>query len=342
MKLPTAGLMAAILGLAAAAPAQDLDRLPIYRPEQTISGTLRVWGNDGQVENMRRWAEGFRKFQPAVHFELHLTTTAAAVAGVYTGVADFSLMGREIWPVEAQAFQKTLGHELLSVTVMTGSYDAEERTLALGVFVNQANPLSRLTLAQVDAIFTSSRRRGHAPIRTWGDLGLTGEWAQQAIHPIGYAIDSGFAFFLSQTVFRGGVNWIDGYSEHSSLAPPKVPVFTAADLASIQALQQDKYGIAFSAMPFLRPEVKALALKDETSGLGYIPLTRENVYLRTYPLIRDMIAVLNRAPGGPLDPKVREFFRYVLSRDGQAAVVAEGVYLPLIPSLLAEQRKKLN
>ena len=328
--------------LAATALAESVADLPPYQPREQITGTLRVWGNDGQVENMKLWELGFRKFHPDAKFELNLTSTAAAIGGVYAKAADFSLMGREIWPIEAQGFYKTMGHDLLSVTVMTGSFDAEERTLALGVFVHRDNPLTKLTLSEVDAIFTSTRRRGHAPIRTWGDLGLAGEWADKPIHTMGYAIDSGFAFFLTQAVFKGGANWVDGYAECPSMGPPKVPKFIAGDLRCMDALSQDKYGIAFSAMPFARPTVKALALADETSGGAYVALTKENVQRRTYPLLRDMIVVTDRAPGQPLDPKVKEFLRYVLSREGQEAVVQEGAYLPLPAATIAAQLKKIE
>jgi len=342
MKSSNLRLLATALLLVTPAIAGDLDDLPRYEPRGKISGTLRVWGNDGQSANMRLWAEGFRKFHPAAGFELSLTTTAAAVGAVYAKAADFSLMGREIWPIEAQGFYKTMGHDLLSVTVMTGSFDAEERTLALGVFVHRDNPLARLTLAEVDAIFTSSRRRGHAPIRKWGDLGLTGEWADQPIHAMGYAIDSGFAFFLTQAVFKGGANWVDGYAEYPSMGPPKVPQFVAGDIRCMDALSRDKYGIAFSAMPFARPGVKALDLADESVDGPYVALTREDVQRRAYPLLRDMIVVTDRAPGQPLDPKVREFLRYVLSREGQEAVIREGSYLPLPAATLAAQLRKVE
>ena len=328
--------------ITARAVAAGLDDLPRFKPGAPVTGTIRVWGNDGQVENMKLWEQGFLKFHPEARFEINLTTTAAAIAGVYTGVADLSLMGREIWPIEAQGFYKTKGHDLLSVTVMTGSYDAEERTLALGVYVHRDNPLTKLTLSEVDAIFTSTCRRGHAPIRTWGDLGLTGEWANKPIHPMGYAIDSGFAFFLCGRVFNGGGNWVDGYQEFSSMGPPKIPKFMPADLRCMDTLVQDKYGIAFSAKPFARPEVHAVALSDESVHGPYIEFTRENVRQRTYPLFRDMIVIIDRAPGKPVDPKVQEFLRYVLSREGQEAVVKEGSYFPLPWEFAAEQRRKID
>jgi phosphate transport system substrate-binding protein len=342
MKFTGSRFLVATLLLAVSAPAADLADLPHYQPREEITGTLRVWGNDGQVDNMKLWVAGFQKFHPGAKFDLHLTSTAAAVGAVYGGAADLSLMGREIWPIEAQGFYKTMGHDLLSVTVMTGSFDAEERTLALGVFVSRDNPLMRLTLAQVDAIFTSNCRRGHAPIRTWGDLGLAGEWADKPIHAMGYAIDSGFAFFLTQAVFKGGANWVDGYAECPSMGPPRVPKFIPGDLRCMDALSRDKYAIAFSAMPFARSTVKALALSDESIGGGYVALTKENVQNRSYPLLRDMIVVTDRAPGKPLDSKVREFLRYVLSREGQEVVVKEGAYLPLPAAKLAAELKKVE
>ena len=334
--------LATVSLLAARTFAAGLDDLPHYQPEVPVVGTLRVWGNDGQVENMKLWEQGFLKFHPKAHFEINLTSTAAAIGGLYAQVADLSLMGREIWPIEAQGFYKTRGHDLLSVTVMTGSFEAEERTLALGVYVHRDNPLSKLTLSEVDALFTSTRRRGHAAIRTWGDLGLTGEWADKPIHPMGYAIDSGFAFFLCQRVFNGGANWVDGYQEFSSMGPPKIPKFMPADLRCLETLAHDKYGIAFAAKPFARPEVHSVALSDEAVNGPYVEFSKENIQQRTYPLFRDMIIVIDRAPQQPVDPKVREFLRYVLSREGQEVVVQEGAYFPLPASVAAEQLKKID
>src|SRR5581483_3968576 len=152
--------------------------------------------------------------------------------------------------------------------------------------------------------------------------------------PMGYAIDSGFAFYLVQRVFNGGLNWVDGYTECVFIAPPKVPKLVPGDVRCMETLAGDKYGIGISAMPFARPEVKLLVVSDETKKDGYVPLTKENVWNRTYPLIRDMIVVLDRPPGKALDPKVREFMRYVLSRDGQEAVVKEGSFLPLQAAML--------
>jgi phosphate transport system substrate-binding protein len=209
------------------------------------------------------------------------------------------------------------------------------------VFVHKDNPLAKLTMAQLDAIFGCDRRRG-APqaIRRWGQLGLTGEWADHPIHVYGYNFDTGMARFFRLTVLEDSFRWNselkdfdNGHDAHGEVINAGVYV--------LDALAKDRYGIAFANVLYGNPSVKTIALSGTPDG-PYIEPTRENVWRRAYPITRNTNVVLNREPERPIDPKLKEFVRYLLSREGMAAVVDDGSYLPLTRELVREQLRKLE
>src|SRR5262249_40606754 len=160
-------------------------------------------------------------------------------------------------------------------------------------FVNKDNPLERLTLAELDAIVGCERRRGHAPIRTWGDLGLGGEWAGKAIHAHLYDADTRTGHFFRRTVLGGSfkMEW-ERVSEYRDAAP------------ILKALRSDRYGIAVASLKYATPEVKAVALAREPGG-PYVQATPEAIIERSYPLARRGYAFIDVPPGKAIDPKVR-------------------------------------
>lgn len=324
------------------ASAQTLNELPRYKPEQIVSGTLRSWGNDTEEKLMGYWQEGFRKYHPEVKFSNNLVSTAIALPGLMADRADLGVMGREISHYEQVGFRRIFRYEPLSITVTTGSYDVEGKTFPMVIFVHKDNPITRLTLAQLDAIFGSERRNG-APknIQTWGDLGLKGEWADKAIHLYGYSIDSAYAAFFSQAALNGSVKWnCDRFQGFDNIAGADGKTVQAGD-QSVKALAHDRYGIAYSGIRYKNADVRPLALALHEGG-PYVEPTRENTINRSYPLIRDITMWINRAPGKPVAPAVKEFLRYILSREGQQDVVREGDYLRLPADVVREQLRKLD
>ena len=352
-------LAAAILAAATCAYSQqwNLDSLPQYHPEQKVAGTIRSWGNDAMADLMKYWEEGFHKYHPDVRFEDTLQSTALAVPALCTGVADLGVMGREIWPIEVLAYQRVYKNPPLTVTVATGTYNVENKTWALVVFVHKDNPISKLTMKQLDGIFGSERsggwddqkvnwlpEKGRGPeqdIRTWGQLGLSGEWKDKPIHVYGFDLTrSGFSFAFAEKVFRGGDKWNASLKELVAFNKPDgTPA--AAPPQVTEALGQDRYGIAYDSILCKTPLVKPIAVALNGGG-PYIEPTKENVQNRTYPLIRSVFIHAKRAPGKPLDPPVREFLSFILSREGQQAVVREGDYLPLTAEAVREQLRKLE
>jgi phosphate transport system substrate-binding protein len=319
--------------------------VPEYQPGEQVAGTIRIWGHGALGHDyiealVRRWEQGFQLYQPAVTFENKLAGTASAIGALYTGTGDLALLGREIWPSEIAAFREVLRYPPLGVEVVTGSYAVRNKDFALIVYVHKDNPLARLSLAQVDAIFGGEHRRSPRKIRTWGELNLQGEWANQPIRVYGFEISRGFGYFFQQAVFEGSFKW---NPELVELADQRLPDGKLLDAGKrvLDALAHDRHGIAYSSALYANPHVKPMALAARDGG-PYVEPTQETVQNRAYPLTRAIPMFLKRPPGKAVDPKLREFLCYILSREGQAAVAEDGGYLPLTTAVIEAQLKKIE
>jgi len=329
---------------------EDRSKLPNYPaqapdfvPGPPMPGTIRVWGNDFMIKLEGLWEEGFHKSHPEIKFDDTLKSSAQAVGALYTNVADLGLLGREVWPTEVLGFQKMFQYEPLGIAAATGSFHAEGKTWPFVIFVNKSNPISKLTMQQLDAIYGTALRRGAKErITTWGQLGVTGPQASHRIHVYGYdMIIPGFTYAFQQIVFKGSDQWTGDLREYTNAHHPDGKlIHTAGDLM-LDDLAKDPDGIAFTGLQFTNPNVKYLAIAENEGGPYVYPslLTTAN---RTYPMVRCIYIMLNRKPGEPADPRLHEFLRYVLSRQGQEDVMKEGDFLPLTPALLQEQLHKLE
>ncbi len=322
--------------------AQNRAAFPLYVPDAKVSGTLTIWGNDGMIELEKRWEEGFHKFQPDIRFDDHLYSTATGIGGLYAGHADLAYMGRDSWFNENLGFTKTFGYNPTRFVSATGAYDVEGKTFPMVVFVHKDNPLKGLTLQQLDAIFGTELKLG-APrtIHTWGELGLSGEWADKPIHLYAYANDSGFGVFFSTATMGASTHWNCDIHQFDNLTDANGKTITTGGQRIVTALAGDKYGLAYSGIRYLSDAVRSVPIATR-AGTPFVAPTRENTINRTYPLIRDIPIYINRAPGKPIDPKVKEFLAYILSREGQEAITHEGDYLPLTPELVKQQREMLK
>jgi phosphate transport system substrate-binding protein len=288
-----------------------------------------------------RWQQGFRKYHPDVAITTNHIGTDVAVAGLYTDSADIALLGREPTASEVQAFEWIFRYRPSRVEIMNGSLEAPGKSPALAVFVHKDNPLSKLTLAQLDAIFGYEHRRGLDNIRTWGQLGLGGEWASRPINLYARDVTSGTGRFFRQFVLNDSrnMNW-DRLQEYSDWKSPDGSVIDA-DRQIADQLSQDRFGMAVSSLRFIGPQLKPLPLAAEAGG-PFVEATRESVIARKYPLARTCVALINRPPGRAIDPAVREFLRYVLSQEGQAEVAGEGEFLPLDAHVAGIEFRKLD
>jgi phosphate transport system substrate-binding protein len=332
----------------------DLSGLPAYQPEQKVSGTIRMWGSnyivDGNVG--RYWEEGFRKFHPGATFDYQMKTTIAAVPSLVFGVADIGV-GRKITFAELLLYQRYNDRDPLEITAATGSYDVTGWQPAFGIVVNKDNPVARLTVQQLDGIFGSERSGGwegtswhpeyargpERNIRTWGQLGATGEWANKPINVYGLNLRYHQAEEISDRLLKGSDKWNEHLHIYANFVTPdgKLGRSLTDDLA------KDRCGIAYIAAPTkdLPPELKILPLARTSAG-PYVPYTMETVHDRTYPLYDEIYMYVNQAKDKSVDPKVKEFLRFILSREGQAAVMRDGKYLPLTAEVAREQLKKLK
>ena len=334
----------AFLGLAfAPAHAQDPGALPRYQPQQPVTGVIRSWGHGYLRAMMGYWEEGFRKFHPDVRFEDTLVSSAAAMAGLYSDRADIGVLAREITLPEIAAYEKMTRQKVFAVTVLTGSYGNPDKIMALGVFVNKDNPISKLSFKQLDAIFGAEHRRG-APqdVRRWGQLEAGGEWNEQAIHPYsGLAFEAPGAFF-SNTVMNGSVLWNCGLHQFQDIAVPG-----GKDIDGYQevvnAVGSDRLGIGIAGAGYVgkNPSVKLLALARDDDG-PYVEATKENVANLTYPLSRRVNFYIHHGAARPADPRVIEFLRYVVSREGQQQVLREGDFMPLTAEVARKELGKLQ
>lgn len=334
----------------------DLSSLPEYQPEQKVGGTIRIWGSNyfADGSTAQYWQDGFRRFHPEVTFTYHLPNSLTAGGGLYAGVADIGV-GPRIPYNDISAFRTTFGYEPCEINVVTGSYNVEGWNPAFGIFVNKANPLTRITMEQLDGIFGAQRAGGwinmdwhpefargpESNIRTWGQLGVKGEWADKPIRPRVLNLRSHWSVTISDKLLRGSDQWNENVQMYpGSISLPDGKVVMGAQ-RMVEDVGEDPYGITYSTIEFLTPKTKVLEIAPR-SGAPYVALSLDTVRNRTYPLFDEVFMYINRAPGKPIDPKIREFLRYILSRQGQQDVARDGKYLPLTKDVTIQQLKKLD
>jgi phosphate transport system substrate-binding protein len=272
---------------------------------------------------MKAWSEAFQKLQPQVKV---VPTFAALIP------EDRAALGNdtaEVFNLTTAPYIAKYGREPFRVQVSMGTFDTTRHIQALGVYVHPENPLRRLTLQQLDAIYSAERRRGAtADIITWSQLGLTGEWAEQPIHFYGRKKDNEVPYHFRDVVQLGGP-FRSGYAEPGA--------GLSADV--IAAVAGDRFGIGFCGFAYQSASIKRLALAG-TDDVVVEP-TPAAVASGRYPLSRPLWLYINRVPGRPLDPLSKSFLDFVLSKEGQALVAAEN-YFPLPPAIAAAERRKLE
>ncbi|MDP9050643.1 MAG: hypothetical protein M3O31_07965 [Acidobacteriota bacterium] len=335
-------------GRTALSPEQrTLDGLPHYRPKEQVSGTIRLWGHGAPVLDfmgmlVKSWETGFQKFQPNVQFEYDMYGTASAMGALYAGKGDISILGQEIYPFETIAFEQMKHYPPLEIEIATGSVNVRNFDFAIGVFVNNKNPFSRMTIDQINKVFAWHEGGKTANTETWGQLGLKGEWADKPIHLYGWNESDIFSTFVERAALNGSHQWRCGMKQYAHIHQPDGTIYDSGQQI-LDDLSTDPYGMALSNVRYLndRDAVKPLALARTLAG-PYYDATKETLIDRKYPLGRIIPAEIDRVPGQPVDPKVREFLRYILSREGQEDIVRNGKYLPMQPAAAKRELEKLN
>jgi phosphate transport system substrate-binding protein len=302
--------------LPAAAQVQIDPAIPAYKVQGGVSGNLSSIGSDTLNNLMTFWAESFKKFYPNVNIQIEGKGSTTAPPALISGTAQLGPMSRTMKSTETDAFEKRFGYK---PTGFRTSVDA------LAVFVNKDNPIKCLSMEQVDAIFSKSRRRGGKDsITTWGQLGLTGDWANRPISLYGRNSASGtYGYFKDHALKNGDLK--DEVKEQPGSA------------SVVQGVTGDRYGVGYSGIGYSTPGVRPVPLSD---GGKCEDASAENAYSGAYPLSRFLYVYVNKAPGKPLDPLTNEFVKLVLSKEGQEVVVKDG-YFPIPSAIVKEELKRL-
>lgn len=300
--------------------AVDLDpKLPAYTKVSGISGNLKSIGSDTLNNLMTLWSEGFRAQFPAVKIEIEGKGSSTAPPALIEGTAQFGPMSREMKSKEIEEFEKKFGYKPSRIRAAVDS---------LAVFVHKDNPISSLTLQQVDAIFSKNRKGGYPKdIVTWGDLGLTGEWKDKPISLYGRNAASGtYGYFKEVALFHG--DFKDTVKEQPGSS------------AVVQGVATDKYAIGYSGVGYKTADVRTVPLAS-AEGKKAFDANAENAYSGDYPLARFLYIYLNRNPNQALDPLRAEFIKFVFSKEGQQIVIKDGFY-PVTYNLAQEDMKALG
>ena len=335
----------------------DLSDLPHYVPKHQLTGTLRIWGlnylQDGPLGSY--WREAFKRYQPGLKIEYHLPTGAIAVSALAAGVADIGVNVKATL-TDRLTFEQVFHHPLTQVTVATGSFDVYGWDPAGIILVNRANPLSRISIKQIDGVFGTARNGGYKGavwhteypysrgadenIRTWGQLGLTGAWANKPIHVCGQNVLSGMMYQFSDQILGGSLQFAETYKTYTNYITTGDKVYSWSVQVRHQ-VEQDPYSMCYASPVSLSPETKVLPIQARGGG-PYVIRTLETVRDNTYPLTHHIYFLFNRGPGKPVDPRIDEFLRFVLSQEGQACIEREGRYLPLTGKIVRRQMRKLE
>ncbi len=299
-------LWAAVVASSVQGQVQVDPDLPVYKPVAGVSGSINSVGSDTMNNLMALWAEGFKRFYPSVRVEIEGKGSSTAPPALIGGTATFGPMSRKMKPTEVDEFEKKFGYK---PTQLPTSIDM------LAVYVNKDNPIVGLSLPQVDAIFSSTRKLGYPnEIASWGQVGLEGEFENAPISLYGRNSASGtYGYFKEVTLGKG--DYKDSVKEQPGSS------------AVVQGCATDKFGIGYSGIGYKTADVRAIPLsKDDASEA--VPPSPDYAYSGQYPLARFLWLSVNHKPGSQLDPLRREFVKYVFSQQGQEDVIKDG-YFPV-------------
>jgi phosphate transport system substrate-binding protein len=293
--------------------------LPSYERVSGVSGNLSSTGSDTLANLMTLWTESFKKFYPNVNIQVQAAGSSTAPPALTEGTANFGPMSREMKDNEIEAFESRYGYKPTAIRVAID---------ALAVYVHKDNPLASLTIPQVDAIFSITRRCGYPQnIATWGEAGMTGQWESRPIQLYGRNSVSGtYGYFKQEALCKGD------FKNTVNEQPGSASV--------VQSVASSLNGVGYSGMGYATSDVKALALA-ESSDAEAIPATAANVANGEYPLSRYLYIYVNKKPGEPLPPLEREFIKLVLSAQGQDIVNKDG-YIPVSERIASREVKKIE
>jgi phosphate transport system substrate-binding protein len=289
-----------------------------YVKVQGVAGNLNSIGSDTLNNMMTFWAEGFRKQYPNVNIQIEGKGSSTAPPALIEGTSQIGPMSRKMKDKEIQAFEGKYGFKPTTIGVALDS---------LAVFINKDNPINGMSLQQVDALFSKTHKGGLPNADTWGDVGVKGEWANKPVSLYGRNSASGtYGYFKKHALFKGD------YKDIVKEQPGSASV--------VLGVTEDKAGIGYSGIGYKTSGVKAIALGKKAGDTQYEP-NYANVLNGKYPLGRLLYVNVVKEPNKPLPTLVKEFLKYVLSKEGQEIVIKDG-YLPLTAEVAKQQLALLD
>ncbi|MFC1773889.1 PstS family phosphate ABC transporter substrate-binding protein [Pseudomonadota bacterium] len=315
-----ASVLAISLGLngLAQADARVDPALSDYQRASGVAGNLSSVGSDTLANLMTLWAEQYKREYPNVNIQIQAAGSSTAPPALTESTSNFGPMSRKMKDKEIEAFEKRYGYKPTEIRVAID---------ALAVFVNKDNPVEGMTIPQVDAVFSSTRKCG-APddISTWGALGLDGAWKTRSVQLYGRNSVSGtYGYFKKKALCKGD------YKNNVNEQPGSASV--------VQSVSSSLNGIGYSGIGYMTSGVKAVPLAKK--GKDFVAATPENAIKGTYPLARFLYVYVNKHPNKPLAPLEAEFLKMVLSKSGQTVVVKDG-YIPLPAKVAGQELLKLQ
>jgi len=310
-------LSASVLGVslfASTAIAVTVDKnIPEYKPTSGISGNFSSVGSDTLANLMTLWAESFKRSYPNVNIQIQAAGSSTAPPGLTEATSNIGPMSRKMKDKEIAAFEDRYGYKPMAIPVAID---------ALAVYVNKDNPVKGMSIADVDAIFSSTRKcGGKEDVSKWGGLGLTGNWTSRDIQVFGRNSVSGtYGYFKKKALCKG--DFKNSVNEQPGSA------------SVVQAVTTSMNGIGYSGIGYKTSGVRAVPLTKK-AGNKYIEATADNAVSGKYPLSRFLYVYVNKHPNKPLAPLEREFIKLVLSQQGQDIVIKDG-YIPL-PAKVVEK-----
>jgi phosphate transport system substrate-binding protein len=283
--------------------------LPDYRRGENVGGKIVSVGSSALTQILNRWSDELKRLHPALEFDVTGGGSGTAPPALLEGRADLAPMSRAMNDSERAAFRAKFGYEPTQITVGID---------ALAIYVNKNNPLTRITLRDLDALYSVTRKRGGAEISTWGQLGLTGDWAVRPIRVFGPQSTQGMYALFRTDVLQGGEYRYDMRSE---------PVASAI----VQGVGADDFAIGFASHVFTSARARPLAVSEDANSPAILP-TQQSAASDEYPLARKLYIYINRKPTMSLASATAEFFRFVCSKQGQGIAVELGQY-PLSAAL---------
>jgi phosphate transport system substrate-binding protein len=317
-------IMASMLGLSAAVSSQAMAgkvdaNLHDYQRTSGVSGNLSSVGSDTLANLMTLWAEEYKRVYPNVNIQIQAAGSSTAPPALTEGTSNLGPMSRKMKSKEIQKFEEKFGYKPTPIRVALD---------ALAVYVNKDNPIKGMTIPQVDAVFSSTRKCGYDKgISTWGDLGLTGAWQNRKIQLYGRNSVSGtYGYFKKKGLCKGD------FKSTVNEQPGSASV--------VQSVTASLNGMGYSGIGYKTSGVKAVPLTKK-EGKPYVAATNENAIAGKYPLARFLYVYVNKHPNKPMAPLEREFIKMVLSKVGQEVVVKDG-YIPLPAKVAEEELAKLK